>query len=139
MAEFDPAAESTADYAVEAAKEGVVILDISGKACLCGCQEETPGRFRPGHDAKLKGKLLRAHLAGVKVRALYDEGEKEMTARAFAKEVSTDKHDWSVALDRRKEKERAAAEALRIKASEAAAKVGEPKQEGEREPAGSRP
>ena len=31
------------------------------KKCECGCGEQTlGGRFRPGHDAKLKSRLLRA-------------------------------------------------------------------------------
>lgn len=35
--------------------------------CLCGCGETTGGgRFRPGHDAKLKGQLLRQMRDGSK-------------------------------------------------------------------------
>lgn len=32
--------------------------------CLCGCGYNAPRRFRPGHDARLKGMLLRSARAG---------------------------------------------------------------------------
>lgn len=31
--------------------------------CCCGCGESTARRFRPGHDARLKGRLIAAHRA----------------------------------------------------------------------------
>lgn len=45
--------------------------------CGCGCKEAVKGktaRFRPGHDARLRGELLRAHAAGRPV-ALTTGGE----------------------------------------------------------------
>lgn len=30
--------------------------------CLCGCGAETKSRFRPGHDAKLKSRLINTAL-----------------------------------------------------------------------------
>lgn len=43
-----------------------VEVDAAAKAaavCLCGCGRETKGRFAPGHDARLRGVLLRAQAA----------------------------------------------------------------------------
>lgn len=132
MPEYNPAADSSADYQKEAVDTGRLILDISGNACLCGCKEATQGRFRPGHDAKLKGKLLRAHLGKAGVTILRDDNEEEqITARAFAKKISSDKHDWSTALDRAAEKAKAAADALKVKASQASKKLGKAKEEGD--------
>lgn len=35
------------------------------KSCLCGCGSVTKGgKFAPGHDARLKGRLIRAHRSG---------------------------------------------------------------------------
>lgn len=34
--------------------------DTTTKTCECGCGAEVSRRFKPGHDAKLKGRLLRA-------------------------------------------------------------------------------
>jgi hypothetical protein len=98
--QYDPVSESTPALAKQARETGRLMLDVSGAACLCGCREPTPGRFRPGHDARLKGKLTRAAIAKVKVGIVRDGSEKEMTARAFAKEVSTEAYDWTPALDR---------------------------------------
>ena len=43
-----------------AAKEKpVAVSKRSPKACDCGCGDQTKGgRFLPGHDARLKGRLL---------------------------------------------------------------------------------
>lgn len=97
---YDPGVDSTPDLAKKAGSVGKLMLDISDSACLCGCRTPTPGRFRPGHDARLKGKLARAAIARVKLVVINDGREREMTARAFAKEVSSDAYDWTVALDR---------------------------------------
>ena len=32
--------------------------------CLCGCGSKVDRRFKPGHDARLKGALIRAYRAG---------------------------------------------------------------------------
>jgi precorrin-8X/cobalt-precorrin-8 methylmutase len=34
------------------------------RSCECGCGVEGPGRFRPGHDAKLRSRLMKALQAG---------------------------------------------------------------------------
>lgn len=103
---YDPGVDSTPALAKKAAEAGRVMLDVSDSACLCGCRTPTPGRFRPGHDARLKGKLARAAIARIGVTILNDGKERQMTARAFAKEVSTDSYDWTEALDRAVERAR---------------------------------
>lgn len=113
---YDPGADSTPAYIKQARDSGRLTLDISDSACLCGCKDPTPGRFRPGHDARLKGRLLRAHLAKAGVTIIKDGKEDQMTARAYAKQVSSERHDWTEALDRATEKARSAAAALRAKA-----------------------
>lgn len=112
---YDPGVESTPGLEKQAKANNKLVLDVSDSACLCGCMTPTTGRFRPGHDARLKGKLLRAHLAKIGLTVIKDGKERQMTARAFAKEVSSDKHDWTVALDRAVERQKEAAAALREK------------------------
>ena len=37
--------------------------------CLCGCGQRTKGgTFRPGHDARLRGKLLRREIRGTRAQ-----------------------------------------------------------------------
>lgn len=83
---YDPAADSSPDTeGYREPDEGRelqgVILDrtqVEGDdgelfdACQCGCRSPlNPGRrFVQGHDARLKGILMRAHLAGVEVHVL---------------------------------------------------------------------
>lgn len=122
---YDPATDSTPACRAKAHASGRLVLDISDSTCLCGCKEPTPGRFRPGHDARLKGRLLRAHMNKTGVTILRDGKEQQMTARAYAKEVSSDKYDWTVALDKAYEKAKAAAYALRAKAEPAKAAAKE--------------
>jgi uncharacterized membrane protein len=118
---YDPTKDSTPVLAKKARDTGRLVLDISDSACLCGCMEPTSGRFRPGHDARLKGRLLRAHLNKVGVLIVKDGKEQAMTARAYAKEVSSDAYDWTAALDRAWEKQKSAAAALRAKVESAKA------------------
>lgn len=47
-----------------------------------GCEAETTRTFAPGHDAKLKGFLIRAGRAGHKVRMLGSEDEMSPVAAA---------------------------------------------------------
>lgn len=93
-----PASDSTPDLKERAEKENKVILDLSDNACLCGCKGQGPSRFLPGHDARLKGKLVRATVADVKLLIVMGADEQEVTARQFAK-VLTGKYDWVKGLD----------------------------------------
>lgn len=71
--------------------------------CECGCGETTNGgRFKPGHDAKLKSALVTAALDGNK--------------RA---ETKLETLGWTKFLDAKREKQANKAEAAEAKASEA--------------------
>lgn len=58
---------------------GEVRLLVTGdRSCKCGCGEELPGsskgEFRPGHDARYKGMLCRAHIRGDVIRWVSKSG-----------------------------------------------------------------
>lgn len=55
--------------------ETVILITADG-TCACGCGQTPKGKtsnFCMGHDARLRGKLIRAHLMGYEV-AVYDGG-----------------------------------------------------------------
>jgi hypothetical protein len=95
---YDPASDSTPELQARASKEGRVILDLSNNACLCGCKGVSASRFQPGHDARLKGKLVRATMADVKLLIIMGKDEQEVTPRQFA-QVLKGKYDWVKGLD----------------------------------------
>lgn len=75
--------------------ETTVVLDRpTERSCFCGCQAEPSGRgrsFAMGHDARLRGKLIRAHLTGTPVMYIGAGGTGQAdTAMAFAAE-----HGWA--------------------------------------------
>lgn len=77
-----------------------VALDLErGRlGCPCGCGGFPLGddaKFAMGHDARLRGKLIRAHLMGVRVR-IHSDGTlgNPMAAETFAEEF-----DWKAYLD----------------------------------------
>ena len=44
---------------------GMAKFKTDGPRCLCGCGKHTRGgMFLPGHDARLRGKLLRKEIMG---------------------------------------------------------------------------
>src|SRR5262245_13455467 len=64
--------------------------------CLCGCGEfptRETADFVPGHDAKLKGALVKAHLAGEGFLVRVGDTEVEKTALEVAEE-----RDWEAFL-----------------------------------------
>lgn len=65
--------------------------------CPCGCNGWPKGRatFAMGHDARMRGKLIRAHLMGVRVRHHCDGILMEPVS---AMEVA-EKYDWKEYLD----------------------------------------
>lgn len=56
-------------------------------ACKCGCREKVVSEFRQGHDARLKGRLQRAHVAGVEVAII----EGELLIYTDAKKLATER------------------------------------------------
>jgi hypothetical protein len=84
-----------------------VILDHRTKdgirACPCGCGKRVAGKatFAMGHDMRLKGILIRAHITGTLVAALRVNGRtgdpelsEPMFAVGWAAKYSTPKYDW---------------------------------------------
>lgn len=56
------------------------------RGCPCGCGEYPTGLravFRMGHDARLRGKLIRAHLTGTGVIEVYGEEEPNLPIPAM--------------------------------------------------------
>lgn len=69
---YDPAADSSAEvsHAVRASYPRDLILVLDHNACACGCGQLPAGKrsvFRQGHDARMRGKLIRAAATGVRV------------------------------------------------------------------------
>jgi hypothetical protein len=88
QSKYDPRNDSTAGFKDVAATSGCVVLNTKRRSldeeyreqdrplgCPCGCEGEPAGgktTFLMGHDARLRGKLIRAHLTGTKVLRLVD-------------------------------------------------------------------
>jgi hypothetical protein len=95
----------------------------SATTCTCGCgMTVNKGRkFRQGHDAKLKGALIEAHLAGVEVTI--DYGGSAVTTDALSAAAA---YGWGHFLDnayaRRVTIESKRAERASIRAAKAATK-----------------
>ena len=138
---YDPRSESS--NGVE--QEGFLVLSLTtGKdveggrpSCLCGCGGTPSGkkaRFIPGHDARYKGMLNRAHIAGVKVVIVEDGTAKEpVTAMSLAKaqgwesNVKAAKDTYDKAAKAREERA-AKAEADKAAKAEAKAKAEQEKE-----------
>lgn len=77
-ANYNPADDSSERYHGQDLAN--VILDIAARpdgtlGCPCGCNDVPAGPqsiFRMGHDAKLRGKLIRAHLMGAQIVEIRD-------------------------------------------------------------------
>ena len=64
-------------------------------SCPCGCGGFPKGTFLPGHDAKLKAKLIRAHVTGTKVVEVVEDKKRSPIT---AKEVAS-RFGWERFLD----------------------------------------
>lgn len=86
---YDPVAESTPGLG----KSDTVVLDLAEGPVLYSVDT---GKFQPGHDARLKGILIRAQAAGAQVEILNgnDSGLFSTAAQAAA-QFSTSKVAWS--------------------------------------------
>lgn len=133
-----PATDSTPDQQKRAGETGRVVLDLRKGACLCGCKGAAQGRFQPGHDARLKGKLTRAALNNVGLLILIDmedgtPGEAQITPRQLAAKLSTGKYNWAEALDANVARAKELAKAAEVRKAEAAKKAAERKAESAKE------
>jgi hypothetical protein len=127
---YKPESDSTPALKDRAAREGRLILDWNDDKCLCGCKGDCLGRFQPGHDAKLRGKLNRAAYAGVEATVLIEGKEHRTTPKGIAKVLTTEKHDWVKAMDAAVELAKANAAAVQERRAEAAKKAEERKAAG---------
>lgn len=61
-------------------------LTVRPGQCGCGCGEQVraTSKFRPGHDARTKGALLRCHRAGGRVTVSGDGKGVTMTPAEYA-------------------------------------------------------
>lgn len=75
-------------------------IEPSGRACPCGCREELAAnsRFRMGHDARLRGKLTRAHVTGTDVTIIKGRDVTTLSAVAVADQFSSPQLDWRASL-----------------------------------------
>lgn len=95
-ARYDPQVDSTPGLPARA--DAVSLVAGSG-LCACGCGDNPAGRkakFCMGHDARLKGVLMRAFSAGIDI-ALYEQttGTAEVIdPLTYADRFSTEKVDW---------------------------------------------
>lgn len=101
MHKFSPARYDTRDDSTEGLphRPDAVSLLVGDGFCACGCGDAPAGKkakFCMGHDARLKGKLTRAHSAKVQIALV-----QETTGVAhvidpleYADQFSTSKVDW---------------------------------------------
>lgn len=126
---YKPETDSSPQHKKAAAADRRLHLDITDGACLCGCNQKAAGRFRPGHDAKLKGMLTRAALHEVTIVLHAGDKTAHTNPVAFATKLSTGKHDWAAALATSVERAKKAAADRAVKQAEAAKKREEAKKE----------
>lgn len=113
-AKYDPRDESspgTEQYRQGAGAPQTLILDwtqlridsgaeVNSRVCPCGCREELAlnARFRMGHDARLRGKLVRAHVTGTDVTIVKGRDVSTSSALAVADQFSSPILDWKQSL-----------------------------------------
>jgi len=71
-----------------------LILEVQEGQCACGCTDKPAGaksKFKMGHDARLRGKLIRAHLTGTPVVMIESEARPSPVFTAL--EVAQ-RHGW---------------------------------------------
>lgn len=100
----DDSSRGTGTIAVKGEDRAVILLMTKDGACGCGCNEVPQGKgrlFCMGHDARLKGKLIRAHLGGVKVTQIRNRASAPIavTAMSLAKHYGWE-HYLEAAADR---------------------------------------
>lgn len=92
---YDPAFDSSSG--IRPQPKAVLLINVQG-LCKCGCEEPVePGiLFRMGHDARLKGILIRAEVTGCEIRLIDPETGVQAvhSPTEYATEFSTGKCDW---------------------------------------------
>lgn len=90
---YDPRKESSPGKKVK----GKLVLRVQEGQCHCGCGEKKSEKalFRMGHDARLRGKLIRAHLTDTPV-VLVDEAQPSPVSTAYD---LAKKYSWTQYLE----------------------------------------
>lgn len=136
LAKYDPrdeSSESAKDYWFDGERgydpdKTLILIKPEEDGCACGCGGKPEGKgrsFRMGHDARLKGKLIRAHLTDTAVVVVDGGTLRETSAAKLAKKLGWQDYLDEAAqreADRKKEREERAA--TRSKAS-SGPKVGD--------------
>jgi hypothetical protein len=89
----------------------LVLYRPTKRSCPCGCglEPDSKGRvFRMGHDARYRGKLIRAHLTGtpVAIVGFCDIGLESTTTVHDARKLAAH-HEWEAYLDHAEQRENA--------------------------------
>lgn len=98
VTDYDPAADSSPGTAELRPAYGGLLLRQSETECECGCgtPRSSKARFRPGHDAKLKGKLQRALAADVDIHLVGPDGSVQHTNPTAV----ASHYGWSAIVDK---------------------------------------
>lgn len=139
MATYDPKVDSsngTEQYRTKTGFGGVILKWSEGH-CPCGCTGKPSGAgrtFRMGHDARHRGQLIRAYIAGVDFMIVGIDGPTKQAVRT-PKELAA-RYGWEPYLDVAKTKddarvaakaERASARLLEKAMAESAVQAGDRK------------
>ena len=95
---YDPAADSSTNAASKFGVDaGTLVLVSSETHCMCGCGEarDPKRQFKPGHDARLKGKLSRALAASCKVTLIKTVKGEAPDARTVTAAAAIKAFGWS--------------------------------------------
>lgn len=135
---YDPADDSTQGILrrtdVKLPKDSMILARKGPNGCPCGCFEIPNGAkrsFLMGHDARFKGKLIRAYISGSDVVHITLEEKGSLKSGAVSK-TETNKamalaarHGWEYILEAAAERAAAPAPAKAARKANGKAKVGD--------------
>lgn len=106
---YDPRTDSTPGVTHPFNPDKTVVLQVVEKGCPCGCGQTAMSRgrtFAMGHDARYRGKLIRAHVAGAGVAqvTLDEKGEIVAALERTPMELA-ERHGWERYLEEASERE----------------------------------
>lgn len=92
LANYQPRDDSSANTEQYRAfdEQDDLILRQTSDHCLCGCGQPPAGKtskFKMGHDARLRGKLIRAYCTGTLVTTIGEDTVTRVTAMELAEEL----------------------------------------------------
>lgn len=113
LAAYDPTKEGTTGRKaapVRKANPGALVILRNEGQCWCGCLENPTGpkrSFKMGHDARMKGMLIRAHLTDTPV-VIVEDGKQAAPVTAL---VVAKRFDWQEYLKAATDRQAAKAQA----------------------------